>query len=148
MPVCPPIYHPWPRWGDGVVRAGVLGRARWVEWGDEGLMGSQRAVLVSDPAGWRVGLRAGAYGSSFRFNVLAEDFLRKPGKSAYNPSGLPERTVREVHMPEFGPVTFPAYPGATAGMRSLTDRFYPLEDARSSRRAESVFEEFLQLIER
>jgi hypothetical protein len=26
-------------------------------------------------------------------------------------------------MAEFGPVTYPAYAGATAGMRSLTDRF-------------------------
>jgi hypothetical protein len=48
-------------------------------------------------------------------------------------------------MPEFGPVTFPAYPGATAGMRSLTDRFYVLEGVPAS--ADSVFEEFLALID-
>jgi HK97 family phage prohead protease len=69
------------------------------------------------------GLRAGAYGSSFRFDVIADDFVKRPARSAYNPTGLPERTVREVRMPEFGPVTFPAYAGATAGMRSLTDSF-------------------------
>lgn len=73
------------------------------------------------------GLKAGAYGSSFRFNVLNEDYNRRAKASDYNPKGLPERTVREVHMPEFGPVTFPAYPTATAGMRSLTDRFYPFD---------------------
>jgi HK97 family phage prohead protease len=94
------------------------------------------------------GLRAGAYGSSFRFNVTAEDFNRRPGRSDYNPAGLPERTVRDLVMPEFGPVTFPAYPNATAGMRSLTDRFYVLEGVRVAPRAESVFEEFLALIER
>ena len=49
-------------------------------------------------------------------------------------------------MPEFGPVTFPAYPGATAGMRSLTDRFYVVEGVRPGAREGSVFEEFLQLI--
>jgi hypothetical protein len=38
--------------------------------------------------------------------------------------------------------------GATAGMRSLSDRFYVLEDVRVAPRAESVFEEFLALIER
>jgi HK97 family phage prohead protease len=91
------------------------------------------------------GLKAGAYGSSFRFNVTAEDFPRKVSKSAYNPAGLPERTVRAVQMQEFGPVTFPQYPGAVAGMRSLTDRFYP-SALRPSRRAESAFEEFLALI--
>src|SRR5438876_814197 len=33
-----------------------------------------------------------------------------------------EWTVKEVRMAEFGPVTFPAYAGATSGLRSLTDR--------------------------
>lgn len=69
------------------------------------------------------GLKAGAYGSSFRFNVLSDDFNKKPGRSEHNPNGIPERTVKEVRMQEFGPVTFPAYEGASAGMRSLTDRF-------------------------
>jgi HK97 family phage prohead protease len=89
------------------------------------------------------GLRAGAYGSSFRFNVTAEDFKKKPGASDYNPRALPERTVREVQMQEFGPVTFPAYEGASAGMRSLTDRFTPPASARPHM---ATYEEFLQLI--
>ena len=78
--------------------------------------------------------------------MLAEDFNKRAKASDYNPKGLPERTVRDLHMPEFGPVTFPAYPGATAGMRSLTDRFYVLEGVRVAPHTESVFEEFLQLI--
>jgi HK97 family phage prohead protease len=61
-------------------------------------------------------------GSSFRFEVLRDDWARRPGKSAHNPRGLDERTVQEVRMPEFGPVTFPAYRGTKAGLRSLTDR--------------------------
>lgn len=73
------------------------------------------------------GLKAGLYGSSFRFSVMKEDFNRAAGKSAYNPNGLPERTIREATLPELGPVTFPAYLGATAGarsgVRSMTDDF-------------------------
>ena len=69
------------------------------------------------------GLQAGLYGASFRFQVLAEDFVRKPKPSDYNPDGLPERTITEARVREFGPVTFPAYAGATAGLRSLTDEF-------------------------
>jgi HK97 family phage prohead protease len=69
------------------------------------------------------GLRAGLYGSSFRFSVQREEFNRDAKPSAYNPQGLPERTLKEVSVREFGPVTFPAYAGATAGVRSLTDEF-------------------------
>jgi hypothetical protein len=93
------------------------------------------------------GLKAGAYGSSFRFNVLAEDFNKRAKRSEYNPHGIPERTVRELHMPEFGPVTFPAYEGASAGMRSLTDRFYSfLPGVQAVRTAPA--DEFLALIGR
>ncbi len=69
------------------------------------------------------GLREGLYGASFRFSVQREEFNRDAQPSDHNPSGLPERTLKEVAVREFGPVTFPAYPGATAGVRSLTDRF-------------------------
>jgi HK97 family phage prohead protease len=68
------------------------------------------------------GLDAGAYGSSYRFEVLRENWDRKAKRSDHNPDALPERTIKEVRMVEFGPVTFPAYQGATAGLRSLTDR--------------------------
>lgn len=71
------------------------------------------------------GLRAGAYGSSFRFNVTAEDVARKPERSEHNPEGLPERSIVKASVFEIGPVTFPAYEGATAGVRSATDEFRP-----------------------
>lgn len=67
------------------------------------------------------GLKAGVYGSSFRFNVVKEEVNQKPERSESNPDGLPERTIKEVRLFEFGPVTFPAYADATAGVRSLTD---------------------------
>jgi HK97 family phage prohead protease len=69
------------------------------------------------------GLEAGLYGASFRFRVLREEMDDKPERSAHNPDGIQERTVKEVELKEFGPVTFPAYEGATAGVRSLTDAF-------------------------
>ena len=70
------------------------------------------------------GLRANLYGASFRFQSVKEDFERdaKPGPD--NPDGLPERTIREVELFEFGPVTWPAYADATAGVRSMTDDYF------------------------
>ncbi len=68
------------------------------------------------------GLEAGLYGASFCFEVIKEEFNEEPEPSADNPKGLPERMLQEVRVPEFGPVTFPAYEGATAGVRSITTR--------------------------
>jgi HK97 family phage prohead protease len=67
------------------------------------------------------GLEAGAYGASFRFQVMREMWDETASAWTYNPNGLPERTIQEAKVMEFGPVTFPAYDGATAGVRSLTD---------------------------
>ena len=67
------------------------------------------------------GLRAGLYGASFRFRVVKEDVVEDPGEAEHNPEGLPERTLKEVRVFEFGPVTFPAYASASAHVRSLTD---------------------------
>lgn len=61
---------------------------------------------------------AGLLGASFRFKVIQDAWNDEPGVSAYNPKGLPERTIKEVRLYEFGPVTFPAYAAATAGLRS------------------------------
>jgi HK97 family phage prohead protease len=70
------------------------------------------------------GLRAGLYGSSFRFKVTAVDFAPRVKRSAWNPDALPERTILAAHVYEMGPVTFPAYAGTTAGVRSLTDWYH------------------------
>lgn len=69
------------------------------------------------------GLQAGLYGSSFRFSIVKQDFNRHAARSAHNPDGLPERTVQEARLADVGPVTFPAYLGADAGVRSLTDDY-------------------------
>ena len=72
------------------------------------------------------GLRSGAYGSSFMFRVVKDEWDNEPGASDHNPDGLPERTLKEVRVFEAGPVTWPANPAASAGMRSLsgTDAYY------------------------
>lgn len=67
------------------------------------------------------GLRAGAYGASFRFAVQRERFDPRPPLSAFNERGLPERTLEKVRLLELGPVSFPAYEGATVGVRSLAE---------------------------
>jgi HK97 family phage major capsid protein/HK97 family phage prohead protease len=70
------------------------------------------------------GLEAGAYGSSFRFQVDEDTWQRSPTASEYNPDALPERTITRASVMEFGPVTFPANPNARAGTRSTTDDYY------------------------
>lgn len=69
-------------------------------------------------------IRAGQMGASFRFSVTGETWVEPSKPSAYNPAKLPERTIDSVQLFEFGPVTFPAYADATAGLRSTTDEFY------------------------
>jgi HK97 family phage prohead protease len=66
-------------------------------------------------------LDRGLYGASFRFRPMKVEMDEDAKPSSHNPNGLPECTVTECSVSEFGPVTFPAYGGATAGVRSLTD---------------------------
>lgn len=79
------------------------------------------------------GLEAGVYGSSFRFRITKEEWDDEPKVSEYNPKGLPERTIKQVRLFEFGPVTFPANPSSTAGLRSLTDSYYERLKQRDAR---------------
>lgn len=83
------------------------------------------------------GLEAGVYGSSFRFRVASEKWDDEPEPSEANPRGLPERTITGIRLFEFGPVTFPANPSSTAGLRSLTDSYYE----RLKQRNEQAYDE-------
>ncbi len=65
----------------------------------------------------------GLLGASFRFRVTEETWVEPKKASKHNPDKLPERTISDVDLYEFGPVTFPAYAEATAGVRSGTDDF-------------------------
>jgi phage head maturation protease len=70
------------------------------------------------------GLKAGVYGASMRMRVTSDTWDDEPAASDTNPDGLPERTILQMRVPEFGPVTFGANQGATSGIRSGTDEFY------------------------
>jgi HK97 family phage prohead protease len=70
------------------------------------------------------GLKAGVYGASFRMRVEADSWDDEPDASDHNPKALPERTITRAKVMEFGPVTFPANPEASASVRSTTDEFY------------------------
>jgi phage head maturation protease len=80
------------------------------------------------------GLKDGVYGASFRFQVMKEELKQDPGVSDHNPKGLPERTITEARVMEFGPVTFPAYAGATPA--SEPHRRVPVTAHHSGRTAE------------
>lgn len=68
-------------------------------------------------------LRAKQLGASFRFRVTGEQWVEPKKASDHNPEMLPERTITDVDLYEFGPVTFPAYEDASAGVRSGSDGF-------------------------
>lgn len=91
------------------------------------------------------GIRSGAYGSSFMFRVIRDEWNDDPGVSDWNPRGIPERTIKEVRLFEAGPVTFPANPDATAGMRSMTDAYYETLRSRDPQRVELLRSRVLEL---
>lgn len=84
------------------------------------------------------GLRAGVYGSSMRMRVVKDEWSKAPERSEFNPKGLPERTIKEVRLFEFGPVTFPANPEATSGVRSMTDEYYAEMRSRDPERVDEL----------
>lgn len=88
------------------------------------------------------GLRAGAYGSSFMFEVMRDEWDHEPQASDDNPDGLPERTVTEVRLYEAGPVTWPANPEATAGVRSGTDWYAEQVQQRDQDRYDELVRSF------
>jgi hypothetical protein len=84
-------------------------------------------------------LKEGLCGASFRFQVMREEVNADPGRSDHNPDGIEERVIKECKVREFGPVTFPAYEDATAGVRSLEDWWHGTgDDADPARMAELV----------
>lgn len=72
-------------------------------------------------------------GASFRFRVIQESWNEEPEKSDHNPDGIPERTVTEARVFEFGPVTYPANSEASAGVRSITDHMIERAACRTDR---------------
>lgn len=54
-------------------------------------------------------------GMSFRMSVTNDEW-QQPDED--DPTALPVRTIKEVRLYEFGPVTFPAYTATVAGVRA------------------------------
>lgn len=79
--------------------------------------------------GEKVGSQLGA---SFRFEVTGDKWEQAGKVSSVNPTGAMRRPITEARVFEFGPVTFPANNGASAGVRSTTDDFmeHLLHDSR------------------
>lgn len=91
---------------------------------DEGDGAYYRASLLEGlPDLFLSGLRRGLYGASVGGSYVKLDRNKKPGESEHNPDGIEERTVKEFSLREFSIVSFPAYEGASARTRSLTDEF-------------------------
>jgi HK97 family phage prohead protease len=100
-----------------------LGPIRKLVEGEDGGYGEVALLDTSYNRDLLPGLKDGLYGASHRFSAMRVEEDDRPERSEHNPLGLKERTIREARLFEFGPVTFPAYEGATAGMRSMTDEF-------------------------
>lgn len=92
------------------------------------------------------GLKAGVYGSSMRMRVIKDEWNDAPPISEHNPKGIPERTIKEVRLFEFGPVTFPANPESTASVRSMTDDFYAAMRARDPEKVDALMRSRQSLI--
>lgn len=101
----------------------VLGSIESLAEADDSPVGEVRLFDTSYVRDLLPGLEAGVYGSSFRMRVIRDEWNKNPERSDFNPRGLPERTIKEVRLFEFGPVTFPANLASTASVRSMTDAY-------------------------
>jgi hypothetical protein len=100
----------------------ILGPFEELEEDDQGLRYGISLFDTSYNRDLLPGLKAGVYGSSHRFRVIPDKdhWNNSPERSERNPQGIPERTIREMSIFELGPVSFPANPTATAGVRSIS----------------------------
>ena len=88
-----------------------LGKPRVIEPRSKGLWTETPLDETSYNADLKALLRSGALdGMSFRFSVVADEWEDRDGQEW--------RTISEVKLHEFGPVTFPAYEATTAGVRN------------------------------
>jgi HK97 family phage prohead protease len=101
----------------------VLGPFRTLQEDENGGYAEVKLLDTSYNRDLLPGLKEGLYGASHRFSVVREEVVDAPEPSDDNPKALREHTIKEARLYELGPVTFPAYAGATAGMRSMTDEF-------------------------
>lgn len=96
-----------------------LGKPRTMREDDKGLYVEVPLDETSYNSDIIASLRSGALdGMSFRMTVIRDEVDRDTDDN------LPERTIQEVRMYEFGPVTFPAYEATEAGVRAHAPRAF------------------------
>jgi phage head maturation protease len=78
-------------------------------WAKASLLSGVPPLIVS-------GLRRGLFGASVRFKPLQVDVVRRPGRSAGNPDGIEERTVRSAGVREISLVNWPQYSTTSASL--------------------------------
>jgi hypothetical protein len=88
-------------------------------WEEEGGAFYEAELLDGLPGFFLDGLRKGLYGSSIGAKPVEVDTVRNPKRSAHNPSGLEERTYREVDLFDISIVAQPHYAGTTVALRAL-----------------------------
>lgn len=89
-----------------------LGKPRTMVERDRGLYVEVPLDETSYNADIKALLRSGALdGMSFRMTVVGEEWNLPE-------NAMPERTIKEIRLYEFGPVTFPAYQATEAGVRA------------------------------
>ena len=81
-----------------------------------------RASLLDGlPDLFRDGLRRGLYGASVGAKVIKVDRSRSPQKTEHNPTGIEERTYKEMRAYDYSITPRPHYASATVALRSITD---------------------------
>jgi len=116
----------------------VLGTIEDLREDPDAAVGDVRLFDTSYNADLLPGLEAGVYGSSMRMRVTRDEWVDPTEPTSHNPQKLPERTIKEVRLYEFGPVTFPANPESTSKMRSMTDQYYERMRSRDPHAVEEL----------
>jgi phage head maturation protease len=75
------------------------------------------------PRGFVDRLRRGELGASIGAKVIDADYSPSPGRSRWNPKGLPERVYRRLDCTDVSLTARPAYREATAVLRSARIMF-------------------------
>jgi HK97 family phage prohead protease len=133
--------------GDPQIGDKPLGPFRTLQEDEDGGYAEVKLLDTSYNRDLLPGLKEGLYGASHRFSVVREEVVDTPDASDENPKALRQHTIKEARLFELGPVTFPAYAGASAGMRSMTDDFLLSCFRSDPDRLRSMFERATDLSE-
>jgi phage head maturation protease len=101
---------------DSAIGTAILGKVRSLS---EDSRGAHYEVELFDgiPPLLLAGLKEGRYGSSFRARVVKEEVDQRPGRSSFNPKGIPQSIVSELALLDIGPTSLPAYGATSAQVR-------------------------------